>query len=275
MLFLDDIQVVDEIMFTFTGDKECTLDWQEHDLKIDFPKGSLSSGHTVKLQVKAVIAGNFILPPGCLLVSSIYWINCPERFDKKVTLHLPHAAVIESEEEASFYRFYAAKCFSGPPYVFRELKNGSFAPYKKSASIALSQFSHIAMGTSELPSSPIQRYYSKVFYKIIQPHEWDMFFIVMKDVPAFRKVYYLLIQMVYVLHLLVYFLYIQFIKEEYSDCSHGTDQIIKLKEDARFIKLQPDNDCSDFWEMTELISSQVYITFINVEKMFSFCYSVD
>ena len=185
----DDVYVVDEIILTATGDKECILQWPEYGLQIDFAERSLPSGRPVELQIKAIIAGDFKLPPNCHLVSSIYWINCPERFDKKVTLHLPHAAVIESEEEASYFRFYAAKCSSGPPYEFKELKNGSFIPYRDSASITLSQFSHIAVGTSELPSRLTrQRYYSQVLYKLMQPHEWDMIFIVMKDDPAFKKV---------------------------------------------------------------------------------------
>ena len=69
----------------------------------------------------------------------------------KVTLHLPRVTIIESEEEASYFSFCAAKCSTGPPYEFKELKNGSVIPYRNSASIALSQFLHIAVRTSELP----------------------------------------------------------------------------------------------------------------------------
>ena len=186
--FKDDVHVVDETILTLTGDEECTLDWPEYGLQIDFPKGSLPSGHTaVEIPVKAIVAGDFILPPNCHLVCGIYQIICPERFNEKVTLHLHHAALIHSEEEASHFRFYAAKCSIGPPYQFRELKDGTFTSFSESASIKLHQFSYFTAGADK----PVkQRYYSQVMYRWKQFHEWDMFFLIVKDDPAFQKVNY-------------------------------------------------------------------------------------
>lgn len=91
-----DVVVIEETVFKVTGDKQCTLDWPEYSLQIDIPKGCLPSEHTVELKVKVIVAGNFVLPPDCHLVSSIYWISCPERFKEKVTLNIAHAAIIES-----------------------------------------------------------------------------------------------------------------------------------------------------------------------------------
>ena len=180
-------------MLTLSEDEECTLDWPDYGLQIDFPKGSLPSGHTaVEIPVKAIVAGDFILPPDCHLVSGIYWINCPYRFDKKVTLHLSHAAIIESDE-ASCFRFFAAKCSGGPPYQFKELAGGSFTPFSKSASIMLHQFSYFCVGgivraIGDWVWGIRQRYYSQVFYKLKQPHEWDVLLVVTKDDPAFQQV---------------------------------------------------------------------------------------
>ena len=183
------MQVVDEIIFKVTGDKQYTLDWPEYGLQIDVPNGSLPPSCRAELQIKSIVAGTFILSPDCHLVSSIYWISCPERFKEKVTLNIRHAAIIESQKEASYFRFYAAKCSSGPPYKFKELKNAVFMPFSESASIKLSQFSFVAAG-SEKP--PRQRYYSRVFYKLKRPYsEWDMFFVMTKEDPAFQKVNYL------------------------------------------------------------------------------------
>ena len=56
--------------------------------------------------------------------------------------------------------------------------------------------------------------------------------------------------------------YIQFIREKYCDCSDGVCQTVKLKDDARCIKLIPKRDCLDRWKMTQLISSQVYLYYI-------------
>ena len=139
----------------------------------------------VELPVKAIVAGDFTLPPDCHLVSGIYKISCPQIFNEKVTLHLHHAALIHSEEEASHFRFYAAKCSIGPPYQFRELKDGTFTPFSESASIKLHQFSYFATGARRQRRL---RYYSQVIYKPKQFHEWDMFFLIVKDDPAFIKV---------------------------------------------------------------------------------------
>ena len=165
------------------------MDWLEYGLHIEFPKGSLPSGRTVELQVQAIVAGDFKLPPECCLVSGIYWINCSERFEKEVTLHLPHAAIVKSVEEASRFRIYAAKCSSGAPYQFKELAGSSVTPFSKSASIKLHQFSYFGLGAIfSYFGGPKQRYYSKVCYKLKGLHEWDMHFLVMKDEPSFRKV---------------------------------------------------------------------------------------
>ena len=52
--------------------------------------------------MKAVVAGHFVLPQECYIMSGIYQIICPIRFNKKVTLHLRHSGIIESEEESDF-----------------------------------------------------------------------------------------------------------------------------------------------------------------------------
>ena len=132
--------------------------------------------------MKAIVAGHFVPLPNCYIMSGIYQIICPRRFNKKVALRLRHSGIIESEEETSDFRFYAAKCSIDSPYQFKELKNGSFTPFSE---YELSQFSHFAVGASRHPK---QRYYSHVFYKLKQPYEWDMHFVIMKDDPAFQKV---------------------------------------------------------------------------------------
>ena len=43
----------------------------------------------------------------------------------------------------------------------------------------------------------------------------------------------------------------------YLDCVDGVHQIVKLKSNARSIKLKPENEELDQWKVTELISTQV------------------
>ena len=78
---LDDLYVADETVLTLTGDEECPLDWPEYDLHINFPKGSLPSGYTPYSRVtnEAIVAGHFVLPPECYIMSGIYQIICPRR----------------------------------------------------------------------------------------------------------------------------------------------------------------------------------------------------
>ena len=107
------MQVVGERRFTVTGDNSAfTLDWVQFGLRIEVPEGSLPARHRTELHVKAIIDGDFILPPDIYLVSGIYQITSSEQFKKNVTLHLPHAAIIKSEKEASNFRFYTADCSS-------------------------------------------------------------------------------------------------------------------------------------------------------------------
>ena len=37
------------------------LNWLEYGLHINFPKGSLPFGHTAELQMKAIVAGHFVV----------------------------------------------------------------------------------------------------------------------------------------------------------------------------------------------------------------------
>ena len=187
----DGMQVVGERRFIVTGDDSpFTLDWVQFGLRIEVPEGSLPAGHRTELHVKAIIAGDFVLPPDCYLVSGIYQISSSEQFKKNVTLHLPHAAIIKSEEEASHFKFYTADSSNGPPYEFREMEGGTFTPFSKSATIDVHHFCYYACGAN---ISVNQRFRYQVFYKSISFKEWDMVFTITKEEPSFIKVSYSII----------------------------------------------------------------------------------
>ena len=185
------MQVVGEKSFTVTGDDSAfTLDWIKFGLRIEIPKGSLLAGSTTELLVKAIIGGDFILPPDCYLVSGIYQISSSEQFKKNFTLHLPHAAIIKSEEEASYFRFYTADCSSGPPYEFKEMEGGYFRPHSNSATIDVHHFSCYTIGAITI--RPDQRYIFRLFYKSISDSikNWKMIFTITKDEKSFVEVSY-------------------------------------------------------------------------------------
>ena len=184
----DGMQVVGEKRFIVTGDDSpFTLDWIQFGLHIEVPEGSLPAGHRTELHVKAIIAGDFILPPDCYLVSGIYQISSSEQFKKNVTLRLPHAAIIKSEEEASHFKFYTADSSSGPPYEFKEMEGGTFTPFSNSGTIDVHHFCYYACGAN---ISANQRFRYQVFYKSISNSvkEWNMVFTITKEEPSFIKV---------------------------------------------------------------------------------------
>ena len=192
---------VDEKVFRITGDEECTLHWSEYGLQIDIPANSLSAGETTNLEVKAIIGGDFTVPCDCHMISGIYWIYCPMEFNNRVKLHLSHAAIIQSEEEVSHFKFHAAKCSSGPPYLFKELEGGSFVPSSRSANIQLKQFSFFGLGGRK----PRIKCCYNVFYKLKQPDiEWHTIFVITKDDSTFKKVSSLIISCVMVYKLSEY-----------------------------------------------------------------------
>ena len=185
------MQVVGERRFIVTGDDSAfTLDWIQFGLRIKIPKGSLPAGSTTGLHVKAIISGDFILPPDCYLVSGIYQISSSEQFKRNITLHLPHAAIIKSEDEASYFRFYTADCSSGPPYEFKEMEGGYFRPHSDSATIDVHHFSCYTTGATTI--RPDQRYISYVFYKSISNSvkKWKMILTITKDEKSFVEVSY-------------------------------------------------------------------------------------
>ena len=185
------MQVVGERRFTVTGDNSAfTLEWVQFGLRVEMPKGSLPAGTTTGLHVKAIVGGDFILPTDCYLVSGIYQISSSEQFKKNITLHLPHAAIIRSKEEASYFRFYTADCSSGPPHEFKEMEGGYFRPHSNSATIDVHHFSCYTIGATTI--CPDQRYLFHVFYKSISNSvkKWKMILTITKDEKSFVEVSY-------------------------------------------------------------------------------------
>ena len=89
----------------------------------------------------------------------LYTITSSEQFKKRVTVHLPRAAVILSVEEASYFKFCSPDSSSGPPYEFEEM-NGGYLPCL--LPIDLQHFSCIVVGTSKGVN---QLFLSRMFYK--------------------------------------------------------------------------------------------------------------
>ena len=156
---------------------------------IEVPQGAVpNDGTSGTLTVTAVTDGDFIFPPRCQLVSSIFHISCSLEFQKRVSLYIDHAAVIESESECSDheFNFIAAKCSEGPPYTFKELQHGRFSHNSSFAKIDVKQFSFF--GCVRRGHTKKVKYQAYVLYHQIQPSCWSMIFSLVKAVRVSAKV---------------------------------------------------------------------------------------
>ena len=131
-----------ETVFKVVGGKFQTLEWPGYGFCLEVPDGTIPERKTIRLGVKAILSGNFLLPKDSFLISVIYWITSSEEFQKEVEVKIQHCAVIHSEEEFSKLKFIVGKCSQNPPYKFRIL-DGKFDTHF--ATIKLKKFSLVGV----------------------------------------------------------------------------------------------------------------------------------
>ena len=155
---------------------------------IGIPQGAIPKGTSGVLTVTPVTEGDFIFPPQCQLVSSIFHVSCSLVLQKRVSLYIDHAAIIESESECSNFKVIAAKCSEGPPYQFKVLQHGHFTQDSSYARIDVKQFSFF--GCIRRGHTRKVKYRAYVLYRQIQPSCWSMIFSLVKAIRMSEKVYY-------------------------------------------------------------------------------------
>ena len=171
------------------GDGHQSVSWSGHGFRLTVPAGAVPAGTTISLAVKSILDGEFDLPEDCHLMSAIYWIHASQLFERAVTLHLEHCAVIESEAECSEYQFLAGRCSQADlPYLLKMREGGVFTPHSYEASISVKQFSFYAIthfGRKRPPTS----YIGRVFYQPFQGmYVWQMDYLVTRDIPSLLEV---------------------------------------------------------------------------------------
>ena len=179
-------EVLAETVLEISGGGHQSVSWSGHGFRLTVPAGAVPAGTTVSLAVKAILNGEFDLPPDCQLMSAIYWIHASQLFDRDVILHLEHCGVIESEAECSKYQFVAGRCSQADlPYLLKIREGGVFTPHSCEASISVKQFSFYAVTGPDGRSS----YCSQVFYQPFQgEYVWQVDFVVTKYIPILVKV---------------------------------------------------------------------------------------
>ena len=172
------------------SDSDChSFKWQGYGLKLHIPEGAVP-GELMKCRVdiKVGLAGQFIIPEDLQLVSYMYWLSCPQKFMKPVTLEIEHCASLQDSSQSESLRFVVAKC-SQPelPYQFRVLEKGTFVPQSSYGSIQVSQFSFFGITLSRR-SSRSPQYYSALFYIQKGLNWWHVDFVITLHLKGSRKV---------------------------------------------------------------------------------------
>ena len=88
-----------------------TLEWQRYGLKLHIPEAAVVAElRECRVDTKAGFTGQFNIPDDLQLVSCVYWLSCPQKFLKPVTLEIEHCASLQDSSQSSSLRFIVAKC---------------------------------------------------------------------------------------------------------------------------------------------------------------------
>ena len=131
------MDVIAKASFEITS-KADAYEWKGHGVKLCIHQDSIPADCLhCRMELKASLSGQYTFPAGCKLVSGIYWIYCPVKFSKLLTLELQHCS--NEREKLTFVR---AECTQKQlPYRFRRWDGGVFSKHSSYGSISLPRFS--------------------------------------------------------------------------------------------------------------------------------------
>ena len=174
-----------ETQLIIETNKKSYFQWKGYGLKLHIPENALPPGvHQCTLAIRALLFGQFRLPPNCILASSVYQIKAPVNFDRPVTLEIQHCSSFDSTAHLSFVVAYAT---SEPLYRFEKLVFPSNTSY---GSISLDHFCFIGIiqwlrGLVSPRTAPLLQYCAQL-YRIYQqnPVVWGLHFVITKDLHS-------------------------------------------------------------------------------------------
>ena len=135
-----------------------------------------------QIHAKASLAGQFIFPEDTQPISGVYWISCPYKFVKPVTVEMQHCTA--KPEYSSHLTFVVAKCTQKDlPYKFKILEGGVFSPGSRYGTIQLTHFS----GLGAVFQNPRLRdhqpearsYCARLYYRASDVNGWEVYFAIM------------------------------------------------------------------------------------------------
>ena len=145
ILFTVDTDVYKQRQFTYTGNRDHLL-WEEYGVRLQFFPSTSKVYIEGAISVVSVDDDNYKFPEGSGLISAVYDIVASKPFPVPVKVEIQHCIPLQDENEASHLgmSFVIANTEQGPPYIFHELKEGSFSPVSSYGEIQLTHFSRIA-----------------------------------------------------------------------------------------------------------------------------------
>ena len=123
---LRDVEICDRKTFEITPSSTESLEWEEYGLKFYPRKDCLPAGvDKITVDILASIAGRYIFPEDCHLISSVFWLRYqPNRtFAKPIKLQMEHCANTDDLTKLTFVRAST----SSLPYSFKELEGVNFS----------------------------------------------------------------------------------------------------------------------------------------------------
>jgi len=145
-----------------------------------------------QIQIQASLSGQFQFPEDTEILSCVYWVTCPHKFAKPVTVEIQHCAKPEHLQHPSRLTFIVAKCNQESlPYKFKFLDGGVFSPSSRYGSIELTRFSGLGVAFRSImqwlgfrsyqPQLDPKTYCARLYYSRSGIHSWEVYFTITWD----------------------------------------------------------------------------------------------
>ena len=125
---LPNAYIAGQRLFVIQGDLFQSFNWDECGLRLSCPQGALSSSNErCEVAIVALAGGQFKIPEGTKLVSSIYAISISRTLLKPLTLELQHCVALETKAQVDRLKFVRASV-SDRKFSIMEGEWGKFYP---------------------------------------------------------------------------------------------------------------------------------------------------
>lgn len=138
------------------------------------------------VNIRALLSGQFELPPEYILASAVYQIKVPVKLARPVTLEVQHCSSHEREDSTSLC-FVVAQTKSELPYRFEKLKGGIFSSNYSYGSISLDHFCLFGIARRWLESIFFPLRYRAQLYHNCQDNattDWSLHFVITKELDS-------------------------------------------------------------------------------------------